>query len=268
MWMYNCGCGGLTVSPMNRCAAVRTAGHWGHTEVQLYSGITAQAFHSVRVSPDTDFTKNKSPGRNQLAIFIGDMLRTALVLWPLLLERKDPQASSKVTIKAASCPSHASPLCLAMLRSWRGRGTQILVFLVGVWNTYFFLVWLEGEHFQECNRMGFKLHTLPWAFLRALAYVWPTCLREGPVNAAWWWVAGVATSSPSKAWDAMVFWRKGKMCGSLFWSLWGVIFCNKAYMLFFVHKSCSAKGIWTLQEDRHSCCNVLFFREEKFKLTN
>lgn len=156
MWVYNCGCGGLTVSPMNRCAAVRTAGHWGHTEVQLYSGITAQAFHSVRVSPDTDFTKNKSPGRNQLAIFIGDMLRTALVLWPLLLEGKDPQASSKVTIKAASCPSHASPLCLAMLRSWRGRGTQILVFLVGVWNTYF--SWFDlGENISK-NVTGWVLN--------------------------------------------------------------------------------------------------------------
>lgn len=80
MWVYNCGCGGLTVSPVHSCAAVRTAGHWGHAEVRLYSGITAQAFQSVRVSPDTDFTKNESPVQNQLAIFIGDMLRTALVL--------------------------------------------------------------------------------------------------------------------------------------------------------------------------------------------
>lgn len=113
MWVYNCVCAGLTVSPVHRCAAVGTAGHWGHTDVLLYSGVTAWTFiqwESGEALTLISLRRRLSPVWDQLAIFTGDMLRTALVLSPPPWTQGPPNLlwGDNKGCSFACCPSQAS----------------------------------------------------------------------------------------------------------------------------------------------------------------
>lgn len=161
MWVYNCVCGGLTVSPVHRCAAVGTAGHWGHTDVLLYSGVTAWAFiqwESGEALTLISLRRRLSPVWDQLAIFTGDMLRTALVLSPPPWTQGPPNLlwGDNKGCSFASCPSQAS-LCLATLEPWSHRRVkQFLVPFIGVWNRYF--SWFDlGENVSK-NVTGWVLN--------------------------------------------------------------------------------------------------------------